>query len=50
MIIYTYLAMKIFYGQGFFKTLGKYFLMILMSLSVMTILFVACLMYSVLIN
>ncbi len=47
MILYTYLAMKIFYGQGFFKTLGKYFLMILMSFAVMSILFIAFFIYSV---
>ena len=47
MILYTYLAMKNFYKQGFFKTLGKYFLLIMLSLTVMLILFVAFYIFSV---
>ena len=47
MIVYSYLAMKNFYRQGFFKTLGKYFLMNLMSLTVMFLLFIAFYIFSV---
>jgi hypothetical protein len=46
-VIYTFLAMKNFYRQGVFKTLGKYFLLNLMSFSVMFILFVAFYIFSV---
>ncbi|HUR11363.1 MAG TPA: DUF3667 domain-containing protein [Flavitalea sp.] len=47
MIVYTFMAMKSFYKQGFFKTLGKYFLLNLMSLTVMFLLFVAFFIFSV---
>jgi len=40
-VFYTFMAMKSFYRQGFLKTLGKYFLLNLMSLTVMLMLFMA---------